>query len=56
MGRPNLVGDTLLPSSTILVDGLKDNVARSSTLEVQNQLWKLNQDVLCVRNIPNMGS
>ena len=55
MVRPNLVGDTLLLGPTSLVDDLKDNATRSSSLEFQSQLWDLNQDELRVRNRSNMG-
>ena len=56
MGRPNLVGDTLLLGPTRLVDDLKDNETGISILEVQSQHWKLNQYALCVHNISKMGS
>ena len=56
MGRPNLVGDTLLLGPTSFVDDLKDNVTGGSTLEVQSKLWTLNQDTIRVRNISNTGS
>ena len=56
MGRFKLVGDTLLLSPTILVDDMKDNDTRTSTVEVQIQIWKLNQDALFVRNRPKMGT
>ena len=46
MDRPDLVGDTLLLGPTGLVDDMKDNATRISTLEVQIRLWKLNHDAL----------
>ena len=50
-----LAGSRLL-GPTHLVNILKDNATRSSTLEVQIQLWDLNQNALCMRNISKMGS
>ena len=54
-GRPNLVGYTLLLGPTSLVNDLKDNANKSSTLEVHSQIWKFKQDALRVRNRSNMA-